>query len=275
MCTRCSGACGARFWRRLSGAPANSTTGGRPGQRLVVLHGQPLQPLRAEVLTACSLTRTHRPTACPSTEVLRSQPYNEKCDVYSYGERGWGIERRKKEMKEYALGMGRGGQLGIPGGGAQNPPYAAWPCKRTAPWGWPELCTTHLCAANLLNNLRYTRCAGVILWELMTNEEPWHDRSAMQARLLLTWRHVCSSMASLPRAVLCRCWPCGAGGLAPRRNAPCGCAGWPLLPCFSRSKGRHTDMRHGFVMLCRWLELWGGIRSGCPSLATSRKACRT
>ena len=35
------------------------------------------------------LTATHRPSG-PPAEVLRSQPYNEKCDVYSYGAQGQG-----------------------------------------------------------------------------------------------------------------------------------------------------------------------------------------
>jgi serine/threonine protein kinase len=56
------------------------------------------------VCTSCS---------CPA-EVLRSQPYNEKCDVYSY---------------------------------------------------------------------------GVILWELMTDEEPWHDKNAMQVVGAVGWNN--------------------------------------------------------------------------------------
>lgn len=34
----------------------------------------------AHLLICCRSCR-----ACPPAEVLRSQPYNEKCDVYSYG----------------------------------------------------------------------------------------------------------------------------------------------------------------------------------------------
>ena len=65
---------------------------------ICVLH-QPTRPLRL-CLPACPPAPAPRP-AC-NAEVLRSQPYNEKCDIYSYGVCLWELMTNKEPWQDHS-----------------------------------------------------------------------------------------------------------------------------------------------------------------------------
>lgn len=144
---------------------------------------------------------------CPApAEVLRSQPYNEKCDIYSY---------------------------------------------------------------------------GVCLWELATNQEPWHDMSAMQVRRALraaaaapaprpayAWLGAsCTSAAPAPARPCVRSLRT-AGGVATLLRkvglSPCTCGTRACSP---------ERLPRRLPRALRWWAPWAGATCDCLSRRTSPRAC--
>ena len=66
---------------------------------------------------------------------------------------------------------------------------------------------------------------GVILWELFTGQEPWHDKSPMQAR------HPCPSAPVLSEATSCKAPALRHASLHYQLQGECSCGNTPMTEC--------------------------------------------